>query len=361
MVTREQMRDGFQLDPNHAHKPIESIRDYKKYRMYVVKNGSNESKEIVFGETTWEDNIESLGLELNTDIPRNVDDRHFSPYDIIEIGDGIIFKNKEDVIFDGMVEDLNPGRYNKKIKCYDFGKLLGQTNITKQFNNVRGDTAINNICKEQNIPVRNVEVMETKITEIYNNQPISDIFKDIIEKENSKYNKSIFMEIRKGKLHVESMSIKITPLKHKPSSNVGAFDPSEVPGNINKSESLSSIKNHVKAIYSKTEDDNTTIEVVAEAKDDESINKYGRRTHNESITKEDLDEAQTIANNKLRELQGIKTSVTIELLGVDTLRSGRKINIKNKTYGLKGNYKVLNCQQTYINSSRKMLLDLEGM
>lgn len=361
MVVRAQMRDGLDLSPNHKHRPITSIKDYKRYKMYIIKNGEKKPKEIVFGDVSWRSNIESLGVELSVSIPRNVDDRHLSSYDIIEIGDGVIFKNLNEVIFEGMVEDIDTKRYQKDIVCYDFGHLLGKTTILKQFNKIKGHSAIQSICREQNIPVGKVETMGVNITEIYKNQSISDIFKDIIEKENTNTGKRITMEIRKGKLYVESVNTREVKLKHRPAANIGAFDPTTVPGDITRDDTIGDMRNHVKVVYEKTEDKNTTARVVAQAKDSASIKKYGSRVHIESVNEDELGDAQKIANSKLRELQGIKTSATVELLGDDSLRSGRVINIKNKTFNLSGKYLVLNCEQIYKNSNRRMRLEIEGV
>lgn len=352
---------GLDLSKNHEHKPISSIRDYQAYKMYTIKNGTSETKELVFGEVSWGDNIESLGLEFNFSLPRNKSDRHLAPYDVVNVGDGIVFKNLEDVIFEGMVEKVELERYAKNITCYDYGYLLSKTAILKQFNEVCGHSAIQSICSDIGIPVGDIIPMGTKITEIYNNMSVSDIFKSIIEEENKNTGKTIVMEMRNGKLYVEDMNTNVIKLLHKPAANIGGFNPSEFPGEITKSATIDNMRNHVQVVYQETEGDITTSRVVASASNEGSISKFGKRTHIESINEDEMPEAQTIANNKLRELQGMEINVTVEMLGDDRLRSGRVIEVNNGIYNLEGKYKVINCEQKYSNSTRKMVLDLEGV
>lgn len=361
MVARRNFLEGMNLSKNHQHRPISSIRDYQEYKMFTIENGTNTQRELVFGEVSWGDNIESLGMELNFTLPRNKDDRHLAPYDVVNVGDGIVFTNLEDVIFEGMVETVQLERYAKKITCYDYGYLLSKTDILKQFNEVSGHSAIQSICSDIGIPVGNIEAMSAKITEIYNNTSVSDIFKGIIEEENKQTGKRLVMEMREGKLYIEDMNMNVIQLSHKPAANISTFDPSDVPGDITKSATLDNMKNHVQVVYQQTEDDITTVRTVATASNNESIEKYGKRVHVENINEDEMENAQTIANNKLRELQGMEIKITVEMLGDDKARSGRVVEVDNESYNLSGKYKIINCEQSYYNRTRKMVLDLEGV
>lgn len=361
MVANERFLKGIDTTKNHEHKPIESIRDYQRYRMYVVQNGTGVQRELVFGEVSWGDNIESLGLELNVSLPRNVKDRHLAPYDIVNVGDGIIFKNLENIIFEGMVETVGLNEGSKDLTCYDYGYLLGKTAILKQFNDVKGHKAIESICNQRGIPVGRITPMNVSITEIYNNKTVSDIFKEIIQKENENTGKRIVMEMRGSRLYVEDMNTQVVELSHKPAANLSPFNPAELPGDISKSATIDNMKNYVQIVYQETENDVTTARTVATASNENSINKYGRRVYVESISEDDINNAQTIANNRLRELEKMEINLTIEMLGDDRLRSGRVIEVENKEYNLRGRYTVLNCEQTYANNNRRMTLELEGV
>lgn len=361
MVGGESFLKGLDLSKNHEHRPIESIRDYQRYKMFVIENGTNKQRELVFGEVTWGDNIESLGMEMSFSLPRNIDDRHLAPYDVVNVGDGIIFKSLDETIFEGMVETVDLERYSKGITCYDYGYLLGKSAILKQFNDVSGHTAIQSICSDRGIPVGNITPMSVKVNEIYNNTSISDIFKDIIEKENKNTGKRVVMEMRRGQLYIEDMNTNIVKLSHKPAANIASFNPAGLPGSITKSATLDNMKNHVEVVYQESEGDVTTVRTVATSSNDASIKKYGKRTHIESVNEDEISKAQSIANNKLRELQGMEIKITVEMLGDDRLRSGRIIEVDNKTYNLKGRYKVINCEQQYSNRTRKMTLELEGV
>lgn len=352
----ELVRD-YNYSPNHQHRPIGSIRDYQKYHMYLIKEGKPKPLPLVFGEVTWTDNIDTLGMELNTSLPKNMDDRFLKIYNVAEVGDGIIFKNLEEVIFEGMIENIDEQRYSKVLVCYDFGNLLSKTAITKQLTKINGKSAIENICSEANIPIGNIDSMGVSITEIYKGKSISDIFKDIIDKEEQHSGSKYIMEMRKGKLHIEKQSNLVVDLLHKPSANVSNFDPTLIPGDISRSDSVTDMKNYVEVV----QDEDKSIKKLATAKDDENIRRYGQRKHIETVNKDEAKNAQKIANNKLRELNGIKTNLIVELLGDDRLRSGRVITLNNETFKLKGQYRVLNCTHILSNTNRTMTLDIEGV
>lgn len=353
---RPKIRD-YNYDPNHQHKPIETIRDFKNYEMFIIKKGTKKPLPIVYGAVNWTDNRESLGMKLTTSIPRNTKDRFFKYYDVVEIGDTIIFKNKNQVIFSGMIEEMTLNRYSKDIICYDSGFLLNKTNTLKQFSKIKGHDAIKKLCSDNGIPVGKVVNMGVSITEIYKNTAISDIIKDIMSKEENRTGNKMTMEIRSDKLYIDFVKNLKIEMIYKPAANVSLFDPRKTIGEINRNDSITDIKNEVKVVY----EEKKKTRIVATAKDNDSIKKYGRRTHIETITKDQLKQAKQIANNKLRELNGIKTNLTVELLGDDKVRAGRLVNLQNKTFKVKGDYIIDNCEQTYENNNRRMVLDLVGV
>lgn len=355
-MVRPKIKD-YNYDPNHQHKPIETIRDFKNYEMFLIQQGTTKPLPLVYGAVNWSDNRESLGMKLTTSLPRNFRDRFLRNYDVVEIGDTIIFKNKEHTIFTGMIEEITTDGNRKSVVCYDSGFLLNKTNIIKQFSKIKGHDAIKDLCKDNGIPVGKIANMGVLVTEIYKNTAISDIIKDIIKKEEDRTGDIMTMEITNNKLYIDFVKNMRVEMVYKPSANVSLFDPRKTIGEINRSDSIVDMKNEVIVVYEKDKKSKT----VATARDNDSIKKHGKRTHIETISEDDIKNAKTIANNKLRELNGIKTNLTVNLLGDDKIRAGRLVNLQNTNYGIKGDYIIENCEQKYENNNRFMVLDLEGV
>lgn len=339
--------------PNYMHQPIDNIRSYRNYEMFVVKNGN--PVPIHYGNVEWEDSIDTLGMKMSFSTPRNIQDRYMMIYDNVLIGDKVIFKNKNHTIFNGLIVDLTIEKHQRNIVAYDFGYLLNQSKVMIQFNKINSTKAIKDLCAREGVPIGNLNGLNATVTHIYKNETVAGIIKDIINQNEVKNGYGYRMELRDGKLVIEPYSnLLIKPIT-KLASNVGEFDPTLLPANISKSHSLTDMVNKVIVM---TENKNT-VKTIYTTSDSNSIAKYGVFQEVVSVSKEEIQNARSIANNILREKSKVSTSVSMEMLGDDKVRAGRTIVLNNETFGLKGNFLIKNCKQSYSNNVRTMNVDLK--
>lgn len=352
MIKYKEVKD-MDFSKNEMHRPIDTIRDFKKYVLYLVKNGKR--VKLNYGDVTWRDNIDTLGMEFSTTLPRNQDDRHMARYDIAEVGDKIIFMNKKNEIFQGIITTVDFDRYSKKITAHDYAYYLNKSKVIIQFNKVKASTAISRLCKKNNVPVGKIDNMSTNITEIYNNQSVSDIIKDILEKQEKNVGGKYRMEMRSGKLYViKHTNLKIKPM-FKPAPNVSIYDPRVSFGDISRTDTLDGMVNKVIVI----EEKDKKIRTLATTVDKNSLNKYGLFQEVVSVDKEEAKNANKIAKRTLDENKGVQQTISITMPGDDKVRAGRVIAIENKTYGLKGDYLITDCSHEYKNNNRYMKLEVK--
>ena len=87
--------------------------------------------------------------------------------------------------------------------------------------------------------------------------------------------------------------------------------------------------------------------VVATAQDDNSIKKFGLFVHYEKVDDKKKAKAQTIANNKLKQMAWPTKATKVTLLGDNYVRSGRILKFKQPNINLVGEYLVINCSHSY--------------
>lgn len=325
------------------------------YTLFLIKD---DKKQInitnLCGNLSWKDSIDTLGMELNVDVARNTDDKYIKGYDLAEVGDKIVLLNNDKEIFRGIIVDLGTERYSKSITAFDYAFYLNQSRTIIQFNKVRADEAIKQLCSKFNVPIGNIASISTVITKIYKDNTIADIIRDILKQATNELGIKYRLEMRAGKLYIEKYTDLIIKPLFKPAMNVVEFNPLEAIGSISKTESIADMRNSILISSS----DEKSSRVVAVAKDNKSISKFGLLQEVESVDDKDIAKAKIIAQNKLKELNRIGEDISIELLGDDNVRAGRILEVNNDMFKLQGQYLVKDCTHTYQNRIHKMNLTL---
>lgn len=326
------------------------------YTLFLIKdNGMETNITRMCGNLSWRDSIDTLGMELNVSVARNIENRYMMNYDLVEIGDKIMLLNNTNEIFRGIIVDLETERYRKSITAFDYAFYLNQSRTIIQFNKVKADDAVKQLCSKFNVPIGNITSIPIPITKIYKDDTVADIIKDILKQATDALGIRYRLEMRAGKLYIEKYTDLIITPRFKPAPNIAAFNPLRTIGNVSKTESIADMKNSILI----TSSDEKSSRVVAEAKDDNNISKFGLLQEVESIDDKDMAQARNIAQNKLRELNRIRKDISITLLGDDNVRAGRILEIDNDMFNLKGQYLVKDCTHMYQNRIHTMDLTLE--
>lgn len=326
------------------------------YTINLIKdNGVKKNITNISGGLSWKDSIDALGMELNFTVTRNTDDRYMKGYDLAEIGDKTVLLNNNKEIFRGIIVDLGTDRYSKTITAFDYAFYLNQSRTIIQFNKVKADEAIKQLCSKFNVPIGNITSIPTTITKIYKDDTVADIIRDILKQATNSLGIKYRLEMRAGKLYIEKYTDLIIKPRFKPAPNIAPFNPLKAIGSISKTESIADMRNSI-LVSSNNE---KSSRVVATAKDDKNIAKFGLLQEVESVDDKNIAQAKVIAQNKLKELNKVNEDISIKLLGDDNVRAGRILEIDNNMFKLKGRYLVKDCTHNYHNRVHTMDLTLE--
>ena len=131
----------------------------------------------------------------------------------------------------------------------------------------------------------------------------------------------------------------------------------EIGQNFSKSYSIADLKNKVTIITQHEKD----ARLIATKKDSKNIEKYGLLHHIENIDEKDISQANNIAINKLQQLNKIKETLSLELLGDTSIKAGRVLNINNKDIDIVGKFNIISSKHTIENGIHKTSVDLERL
>lgn len=325
------------------------------YTLYLCRKTRNINITDICGNLTWQDSIDTLGMQLSFDIARNRDDRYMVGCDIVNIGDNTLLTNNGNEVTRGIITDVTWERYKKSITAFDYAFYLNQSKIVKQLYKAKADEAITGLCNKFGVPVGKITPISTLITKIYKDNTIAEIIKDILKQATQELGIEYRLEMRQGKLYIEPYTDLIVKATYKPASNIAPFDVTKAIGSISKIQSIQDMRNSVVV----TSQDEKSKRIYAEEKDTNNIVKYGLLQDVLTVDQKDSAQAHNIARNKLKKLNRVKEDISIELLGSDNVRAGRILEIENNNFGMQGQYLVKQCTHTYQNSIHKMSLNLD--
>ncbi len=306
------------------------------------------------GNISWSDSIDTLGVQLDFAIPK--DNAYINFF--VDCGDKIsLYKDK--LIFQGIITDKNiNGIFEETFTSFDFAFYLNKSKIIKQFNNISGRLAISSVCSEQGITVGEIPNLTTNINHIYFENTIAEIIDDILEQCNKETGKIYYKEVLEDKLYIFERGTKIINPTYKMAVNVATINVlDEIGQNFSKGYSIADLKNKV-TIITQTE---KSARVIATKEDNKNIEKYGLLHHIESIDEKDINKATNIASNKLKELNTIKETLSLELLGSEQLKAGRVLNINNKDIGINGKFNIISSSHTVENGIHKTNIEIERL
>lgn len=283
---------------------------------------------------TWSSSADTLGDELDFD----------SLYDIEE-GTQIGLFNDSGMIYVGITVKKTEKKFENNYTCIDLAWYLNKSKITMQFNNVDAKTAIETLCRSNNIRC-NICAMSTKINKIYKAQEISSIIDDILDQVNKETGKEYIkeMDVITFKI-VEATKLKITP-----SIVIGK--------DVSLESSIEDMKNSIK-IYSNDENNNNVYSWVA---DQESIAKYGLLQEEQTIDDKNLSQATHIADNFIEKNNKIFKTLSFTALDIndmDIIKANRYIKVTLKDFGIDNWVKIKSVKHTFKNNNHQIDLEFD--
>ncbi len=277
----------------------------------------------------------------------------------IDCGDKILLTKDSKTVFQGIITDKNiSGIFEESFTAFDFAFYLNKSKIIKQFNNINGSGAISSVCSEQGIVLGEVPNLSTNINHIYFENTIAEIIDDILEQCNKETGKIYYKEVLEDKLYIFEKGTKVINPTYKMAVNVATINAlDEIGLNFSKGYSIADLKNKVTIITQNEKE----AQVIATKEDNKNIEKYGLLHHIESVDEKDINQATNIADNKLKELNIIKETLSLELLGDITIKAGRVLNINNEDIGISGKFNIISSNHSIENGVHKTSIEIERL
>ena len=321
--------------------------------MYKVIIKDKDVSDII-GNLTWRDTVDTLGVEVNFELPMNRYDKKFEFLYDITLGDPIqILNTKGEVLVQAIIVTETPSGKITSFTAYDMAWYLNKSTVIKQFKKMIGNDCVKSLCKEIGI---NVEVtgLDTKIDKIYKDKAVSEVIKDIIEQCSQFNSKKFFIEFNNGTLKVMPYQ-KIKVFGTFEIQKDKFININENIGGVSLSKSIVDMKNSVLVIT----ENKGAIRTIGEEQDSKSIEKYGKLQEVVTLDEKEFSKANLVAKNELKKLNRITEDFSIDVLGDDNVKSGRVIDIDLPLFNLKGEYLIKESNHTISNHIHKISLKLE--
>ena len=322
--------------------------------MYKVIIKDKDVNDII-GNLTWRDTVDTLGVEVEFELPVNRYDKNFEFLYDITLGDPIqILNDKGEILVQAIIVTETPNGKTTNFTAYDMAWYLNKSTVIKQFKKMIGNDCVKSLCKEIGIKVE-VSGLDTKIDKIYKDKTISDVIKDIIEQCSQFNSKKFFIEFDNG-------TLKIMPYK-----KIKVFGQFEIQkdkfinineniGGVSLTKSIVDMKNSVLVIT----ENKGAVRTIGQEQDTKSIEKYGKLQQVVTLDEKEFSKANLVAKNELKKLNRITEDFGIDVLGDDKIKSGRVIDIDLPLFNLKGEYLIKESNHTISNNIHRINLKLEG-
>ena len=298
----------------------------------------------VIGNLTWRDTVDTLGVEVDFELPMNRYDKKFEFLYDITLGAPIqILNAKGEVLVQAIIVSETPNGKITSFTAYDMAWYLNKSTVIKQFKKMIGNDCVKSLCKEIGIDVE-VSGLDTKIDKIYKDKAVSEVIKDIIEQCSQFNSKKFFIEFDKNKLIV-------SPYQKDKFININ-----DNIGSVSLSKSIVDMKNSVLVIT----ENKGAVRTIGQEQDDKSIEKYGKLQEVVTLDEKEFSKANLVAKNELKKLNKITEDFSIDVLGDDKVKSGRVIDVDLEMFNIKGEYLIKESNHTISNNIHKVSLKLEA-
>ncbi|MGL4902922.1 MAG: XkdQ/YqbQ family protein [Cetobacterium sp.] len=288
--------------------------------------------------------IDTLGASFEFSMPRNFKDSNYALTETIKTGNIIKFENEKN-IFTGVIVDIDTLKFSKEIKCFDFYFYLNKNKVIKQFNSLNASSCIESLLKSIGARIGKIERIATSIDKIYKNRTVAEIIDDILKIVNDETGKKYLLEIEGTTFNL----VAHRKIKVQVTNNIF--------GMPTLTESIADMKNVILVVSNDSEDES----IYAKAEDKESIKKYGMLQEIVEVDpdKDDISKVRNIAAQKLKELNKVLTTSSLDVLGNDELRAGRLLDVEIKEFGIKEEFLIKSCTHIFPKGNHICNLELE--
>lgn len=283
------------------------------------------------GTVEWSDDLEDVANTIS-----------FTSDEQIKPGAKFTLMDGTNEVMSGVISDYTQNEANKfQYAGYDFGFYLNKNSIIKQLNSMKISDAFTKLCCDYNIPVGTISYMSTTVKKIYKGVILSDVFREFLELHKAKTGEDFYyFTCIDGKFNVKKyelaenlkgivndiMSIRSTDTIMSPSITV----------------SMSDLKNQIIV----TDNSSDQISRLVKINNSESISQYGLLQHVESVDTDKNNNLSKVAKNKLIELNKLKTTIDLTMLGNYEMHKGVIMTVTNDRLSLSGDFLIKSSSHT---------------
>ena len=158
------------------------------YHIYDARGSELYDITEIAGDMEWGDSTDSIGADMSLTVFTGADFK-------VQGKDILILRNEEEELFRGIVsEATDPLDGTVSCRLYDFAYFMGKSTIIIQFNSVRADEAVKQVCSRCGIECVILTEMTAVIKKVYFNEHPSDIIKDIVSQDRGENDQNLYME-----------------------------------------------------------------------------------------------------------------------------------------------------------------------
>ncbi|MCD7779750.1 MAG: hypothetical protein LUH05_03665 [Candidatus Gastranaerophilales bacterium] len=218
--------------------------------------------------------------------------------------------------------------------------------------------AINVLCTEFGLKTGSIIDISYKISKIYKNTAISDIFKELLEFAIQKgLSNQYYFDCKNGKVNLFQYQLNDSLCGYV--ANIYKLKSTDTITSYDISSSIEEMKNKIKVISSVTKNKQTSVTerytTSAENTEEYGILQEIIETDTETLSAS----CRMLAENKLKELNVITEEITLSVLGDYQMRKGIYFLIENTTLDLSGYYLIKSSSHSIQGSIEKVNINIK--
>ena len=276
----------------NIHPALNSSPDIPPTSELKIYIGGKDATRFV-GTLSWHNSVAEISTTMEFDMPKN-DAKYLTDLIITPKEGDIVRMVTNEEIFRGVIITVNDGdEFVIKCTVADMGWYLNKTEQTYQFEEIRADDAIKELCADLCINLVCIPTLTNIISHIYFDKTVSAIIAEILSECGDNYN----YDFTPQGLRIYEIGEFYAYPEFRTASNIRKLQSFDFHGELTHSISIEDMRNSVKVVSDK---DNCYTELVVK-QNNELINQYGFL---QQIVKIDTDNEnpEMIAQSKIDEL-----------------------------------------------------------
>lgn len=307
-------------ETDHIRKGV----DRYQYLWQSLDTGKTKDISSRVSSPTLEDDTESVCVGFSFSLAQSTKDQYLPPLRL-QPGDlvGVINQTTGETVFFGQIQTMS-GSYRDRMEysCLDSGRLLTTNDIILQFNNCSAKEALRSVGQRTGLASFSCPNLVSSVYQVVKDNAAT-IAQDILETVTAENGVPYFLRVMGKTLVVRSFGGKPIRGYHKPAENLEAFDILDEASAPAGTWSIEDLRNDIQ-VYS-DQDDKVT--VLAQAKDDRSIQRYGRRTAMETYSDKAGVSASAKAKTVLALLNQVSEDLSLHCYGSDRIVAGVRLTL----------------------------------